>query len=76
MRRRKNGLARTHTLQIAIESPPIQRTIAFLKRIFKYEDSKWVDLALDHMNLVGDDRDREARFIVRAVMKVVESFSD
>ena len=51
--------------------PSIQRTITALKRMFGYEDSKWVEMVLDHMNITGDDRDREARFIVRAVMKTI-----
>jgi len=33
-----------------------------------------VELALDHMNIVGEERDREAQFIVRAVAKVIEGF--
>ncbi len=39
--------------------------------MFGYEDSKWVEMVLDHMNISGEDRDREARFIVRAVMKTI-----
>jgi hypothetical protein len=51
--------------------PAILRTVATLRRMFGYEDSKWVEMALDHMNITGKDRDREARFIVRAVMKAI-----
>ncbi len=51
--------------------PAIGRTIGALRRMFEYEDSKWVEMVLDHMNITGDDRDREARFIVRAVMKTI-----
>ena len=51
--------------------PSIERTLAALQRMFGYEDSKWVEMVLDHMNIAGDDRDREARFIVRAIMKTI-----
>jgi hypothetical protein len=51
--------------------PAIGRTIGALRRMFEYEDSKWVEMVLDHMNVTGNDRDREARFIVRAVMKTI-----
>jgi hypothetical protein len=51
--------------------PAIGRTIGALRRMFEYEDSKWVEMVLNHMNVTGDDRDREARFIVRAVMKTI-----
>ena len=59
-------------LEAAIDQPAIRRTIDALQRMFRFEDSKWVELALDHMNIVGDERDREARFIVRAIAKIVE----
>ncbi|MGA3264154.1 MAG: hypothetical protein ABSC47_08940 [Terracidiphilus sp.] len=59
-------------LQAAIAKPAIRRTVDSLQRMFQFEDSKWVELILDHMNIVGDDRDREARFIVRAITRVVE----
>jgi hypothetical protein len=59
------------TLTSAKHSSAIERTISELKRMFGYEDSKWVEMALDHMLITGDERDREARFIVRAIMRVV-----
>lgn len=59
-------------LEAAIGEPAVRRTVDALQRMFRYEDSKWVELALDHMSIVGDERDREARFIVRAIAKVVE----
>lgn len=58
--------------QVALEEPAVRRTVDMLQRMFRHEDSKWVELALDHMNIVGEDRDREARFIVRAILKVIE----
>jgi hypothetical protein len=58
-------------LEAGNTEPAIERTIAALRRMFGYEDSKWVEMALDHMNISGEDRDREARFIVRAVMKTI-----
>jgi hypothetical protein len=58
-------------LEAGKTEPAIERTIAALRRMFGYEDSKWVEMALDHMNISGEDRDREARFIVRAVMKTI-----
>jgi hypothetical protein len=51
--------------------PAIARTVAAMQRMFRYEDSKWVEMVLDHMNVTGDDRDREAKFIVRAVTRIV-----
>jgi hypothetical protein len=59
-------------LASANHSPSIQRAMSELQRMFKYEDSKWVEMALDHMLITGDERDREARFIVRAIMRVVD----
>jgi hypothetical protein len=59
------------TLEAAIEEPAVQRTVDALQRMFQYEDSKWVDLALDHMNISGEERDREARFIVRSMAKII-----
>jgi len=65
------GLIR-QKLQAAIGEPAVRRTVDSLQRMFRYEDSKWVDLALDHMNVVGEERDREARFIVRAILRVIK----
>jgi hypothetical protein len=43
--------------------------------MFGYEDSKWVEMVPDHMNVKGNEPDREARFIVRAVMKTIVGLS-
>jgi hypothetical protein len=59
-------------LEAATGEPAVRRTVAALQRMFQYEDSKWVDFALDHMNIAGEERDREARFIVRSIAKIVE----
>ena len=59
-------------LEAAIEERAVRRTVDALQRMFQHMDSKWVELALDHMNIVGEERDREAQFIVRAVAKVIE----
>lgn len=59
-------------LEASIREPAVRRTVDALQKMFKYEDSKWVGLALDHMNIVGEERDREALFIVRAMARVVE----
>jgi len=63
-------------LEAAMEEPAVRRTFAALRRMFQYEDSKWVDLALDHMNISGEERDREARFIVRSVARAVGEKED
>ena len=65
------GLIR-QKLEAAIGERAVRRTVDALRRMFQYLDSKWVELALDHMNIVGEERDREAQFIVRAVAKVIE----
>ena len=36
-------------LRAAIGEPAVRRTVEAMRRMFQYEDSKWVDLALDHM---------------------------
>jgi len=59
-------------LEAAIGERVVRRTVDALQRMFQHMDSKWVELALDHMNIVGEERDREAQFIVRAVAKVIE----
>lgn len=59
-------------LEAAIEERAVRRTVDALQRMFQHMDSKWVELALDHMNIVGEERDREAQFIVRAVAKVID----
>jgi hypothetical protein len=58
-------------LVAAIDEPAVRRTVDALQKMFQYEDSKWVELAVDHMNIAGEERDREARFIVRAIARVV-----
>jgi len=55
------------------QEPAVARTVEALKKMFTHEDSKWVEMVLDHMNVTGaDDRDREARFVVRAVGRAIE----
>lgn len=56
----------------SIHEPAVARTVEALKRMFTHEDSKWVEMVLDHMNVTGADRDREARFIVRAVSRAID----
>jgi hypothetical protein len=43
--------------------------------MFTHQDSKWVDVVLDHMNITGDDRDREAQFVVCSISRVIEGHS-
>jgi hypothetical protein len=59
-------------LEANIVEPAVRRTVDALQKMFRYEDSKWVELALDHMSIAGEERDREARFIVRAIARIVE----
>jgi Nucleotidyl transferase AbiEii toxin, Type IV TA system len=59
-------------LASSIHEPAVARTVEALKRMFTHQDSKWVDLVLDHMNITGDDRDREAQFIVRSISRVID----
>ena len=33
-------------------------------------DSRWVEMVLNHMNAVGDEREREAQFIVRTIQSI------
>jgi hypothetical protein len=40
--------------------------------MFRYEDSQWIEMILDYMLVTGQDRDREAQFIRRAVNKAIE----
>ena len=57
----------------SIQEPAVSRTVEALNKMFTHEDSKWVEMVLDHMNVTGaDDRDREARFVVRAVGRAIE----
>lgn len=71
----ESGLIR-QKLEAAIGEPAVRRTVDALQRMFQYEDSKWVDLALDHMSISGEERDREARFIVRSVARAVGEKED
>jgi hypothetical protein len=59
-------------LEASIGEPAVRRIVDALQRMFQYEDSKWVELTLDHMNISGEERDREARFIARSVGRVVD----
>ena len=54
-----------------IHEPAIARSVADLKAKFTHLDSKWVEMVLDEMSLRGEDRDREAQFVVRSVGRVV-----
>jgi|SRR5579872_4315882 len=56
----------------AIHEPAIARTVEDLKTKFTHIDSKWVEMVLDEMSLNGDDRDREAQFVVRSIGRVIE----
>ncbi len=56
----------------SIQEPAVARTVEALKKMFTHEDSKWVEMALDEMKVTGDARDREARFVVRAVGRAIE----
>jgi hypothetical protein len=53
--------------------PAIVRTVQDLKTKFTEIDSKWVEMILDQMSLIGEERDREAQFVVRTVNRVVEN---
>ncbi|HWO36563.1 MAG TPA: nucleotidyl transferase AbiEii/AbiGii toxin family protein [Candidatus Acidoferrum sp.] len=59
-------------LASSIHVPAVARTVDALKRMFTHQDSKWVDMVLDHMNISGDDRDREAQYVVRSISRVIE----
>ena len=59
-------------LSQSISEPAIARTVADLKTKFTDTDSKWVEMILDEMSLSGDERDREAQFIVRTMKRVVD----
>jgi hypothetical protein len=55
-----------------IDEPAIARTVGDLKAKFSHLDSKWVEMVLDEMSLTGEDRDREAQFVVRSVGRAIE----
>lgn len=59
-------------LASSIQEPAVARTVEALKKMFTHEDSKWVEMVLDEMPVTGDARDREARFVVRAVGRAIE----
>ena len=56
----------------AIHEPAIARTVEDLKTKLTHTDSKWVEMVLDEMSLQGDDRDREAQFVVRSIGRAIE----
>jgi len=56
----------------SILEPAIATTISQLRSMFCDEDSQWVEMILDYMLVTGDDRDREAQYILRSVSKVIE----
>jgi hypothetical protein len=55
----------------AIHEPAIARTVQDLKTKFTHIDSKWVEMVLDEMSVQGDDRDREAQFVVRFISRAI-----
>jgi len=59
-------------LASSIREPAVARTVEALKQMFTHQDSKWVDMVLDHMNITGDDRDREAQFVIRSIGRVIQ----
>lgn len=60
-------------LATSIAEPAIARTVQDLKTKFTDTDSKWVEMILDEMSFSGEERDREAQFIVRSIQRVVEN---
>ena len=61
------------TLAQFMDQPAIQKTVASLRKMFSHEDSKWVEMILDHMEIVDiDDGDQEARMVVRTMGRVFE----
>lgn len=57
----------------ALAEPAIARTVQDLKTKFTDTDSKWVEMILDEMSLRGEERDREAQFVVHTMKRVVEN---
>jgi hypothetical protein len=51
----------------------VARTVEDIKVKFTDIDSKWVEMILDQMSVKGDERDREAQFIIRSIKRVVEN---
>jgi hypothetical protein len=57
----------------SIQEPAVRNTVSSIRRMFSHEDSKWVEMILDHMGVTEDnDRDQEARMIVRTLGRVIE----
>ena len=56
----------------AVHEPAIARTVQDLRAKFTHTDSKWVEMVLDEMSLHGDDREREAQFVVRSISRAIE----
>ena len=57
----------------SISEPAVQDAANALKKMFAYEDSKWVEMILDYMEIVGADaRDQDARIIVRTIGRVTD----
>jgi hypothetical protein len=65
------SVIRQRLAQFAVE-PAVGATINSLKTNFSHEDSKWVEMVLDHMEITdANDRDQEARLIVRTIGQVI-----
>jgi len=62
-------------LASAAGEPGIARTIEDLQAKFTDTDSKWVEMILEEMSLTGDERDREAQFVVRTMKRVVQDLT-
>ena len=60
-------------LSASIGEPAIARTVQDLRAKFTDTDSKWVEMILEEMSLSGEERDREAQFVVRTIKRVVEN---
>ncbi len=59
-------------LKASIHEPAVTRTVDALKKMFAHEDSKWVDMVLDHLNVIESDHDREAQFVIRSIRRVIQ----
>lgn len=53
----------------------VQAALADLRFRFDHIDSQWVEMILNDMNVVGDEREREAQFIVRTIRSITDGFS-
>jgi hypothetical protein len=53
----------------AVDEPAIARTVRDLKTKFIEIDSKWIEMILDEMSLIGQERDREAQFVIRTMKR-------